>query len=222
MEADNIGIYSALLFQCQFTGCMLVNLKFICTGWVSLLVLFRRSLVLLGSWTSLGRVSVFPVMNSEGSCLIELIILRLFHFTTLLQFKYFSRLYSKFVCLWFVFSGREGLYRWTNSILCPFILRDPFKWHVCTAGIAGGRRLGYLSPAKLIFLIFLLMDSGWGLALLGPRLFIFSLGRTACFCVKKVQNFFPFSGGGGPRPAVCRFLFVCKHFRRAYLLSLKT
>ena len=109
-----------------------------------------------------------------------------FHFTTLLQFKYFSRLYSKFVCLWFVFSGREGLYRWTNSILCPFILRDPFKWHVCTAGIAGGRWLGYLSPAKLIFLIFLLMDSGWGLALLGPRLFIFSLGRTACFCVKRV------------------------------------
>ena len=192
MEADNIGIYSTLLFQCQFTGCMLVNLKFICTGWVSLLVLFRRSLVLLGSWTSLGRVSVFPVMNSEGSCLIELIILRLFHFTTLLQFKYFSRLYSKFVCLWFVFSGREGLYRWTNSTLCPFILRDLFKWHVCTAGIAGRRRLGYLSPAKLIFLIFLLMDSGWGLALLGPRLFIFSLGRTACFCVKKVQKFFLF------------------------------
>ena len=78
MEAENIGIYSALLFHCQFTGCMLVNLKFICTGWVSLLVLFRRSLVLLGSWTSLGRVSVFPVMNSEGSCLFELIILRLF------------------------------------------------------------------------------------------------------------------------------------------------
>ena len=34
--------------------------------------------MLLGSCTSLGRVSGAPVMNSEGSCLIELIILRLF------------------------------------------------------------------------------------------------------------------------------------------------
>ena len=35
------------------------------------------------------------------------------------------------------------------------------------------------------------MESGWGLAMLGPRLFIFFRGRTAWFCVRKVslQNF---------------------------------
>ena len=57
--------------------------------------------------------------------------------------------------------------------------------------------------------------------MLGPGLFIFFLGRTACFCVKKIQNFFFFRGGGGPRLAVCRFLVDCKHSRRAYLSSLK-
>ena len=127
MEADNIGIYSALLFQCQFTGCMLVNLKFICTEWVSLLVLFRRSLVLLGGCTSLGRVDGFPVMNSEGSCLNRLIFLRLFNFTLLLQIKYFSRLYSKFVCLWHVFSGRERLYRYNKFNTLPIYPEGSFQ-----------------------------------------------------------------------------------------------
>ena len=31
--------------------------------------------------------------------------------------------------------------------------------------------------------------------MLGPKLFIFFLGRTACFCVKKIQKFFLFQGG---------------------------
>ena len=56
--------------------------------------------------------------------------------------------------------------------------------------------------------------------MLGPGLFIFFLGRTACFCVKKIQ-IFPFQGGGGPRLAVCRFLVDCKHSRKAYLSFLK-
>ena len=44
--------------------------------------------------------------------------------------------------------------------------------------------LNFCDYIKTFLKLFLLMGSGWGLAMLGPRLFIFFQGRTAWFCVK--------------------------------------
>ena len=45
----------------------------------------------------------------------------------LLLIKYFSRLYSKFVCLWHVFPGREGLYRYSKFKTLAIYPKGPFQ-----------------------------------------------------------------------------------------------
>ena len=111
-----------------------------------------------------------------------------FPFFISLHIKYFSRVYSKFVCLWHVFPGREGLYGYSKfKTLAFYPLGTPLSDMFELVGFAGNRWSGYLFPLNLLYLFFLLMGSGWGLAMLGPGLFIFFLGRTAWFCVKKFQ-----------------------------------
>ena len=70
-----------------------------------------------------------------------------------------------------------------SSVPCPWpLVGSDYVW---TLKPVPCWVLNFCDYIKTFSKLFLLMGSGWGLAMLGPRLFIFFQGRTAWFCVKE-------------------------------------
>ena len=151
--------------------------------------------MLLRGCTSLGRVDGFPVMNSEGSCLNRLIFLRLFYFSRLLLIKYFSRLYSKFVCLWYVFPGREGLYRYSKFKTLANYPKGSFQVTCLTGGTRRKPSVGLSFPCKLNLINF--SFNGFRMRTCNARPWIvYILSREDRLFLREENPNISFSGGG--------------------------
>ena len=128
---------------------MLVNLKFIRTEWVLFWFYSDWSLVLLGVLYVSGSGGWLPCYELWRVLLKQANFSQAFYFSRLLLIKYFSRLYSKFVCLWYVFPGREGLYRYSKFKTLANYPKGSFQVTCLTGGTRRKPSVGFSFPCKL-------------------------------------------------------------------------
>ena len=124
------------------------------------------------------------------------------------------------MCLWHVFPGREGLYRYSKFKTLAIYPKGPFQV-TCLYWWDSPETVGWV----ILFLKFNLVNfsfNGFRMRTCNARPWIvYILSREDRLFLREENPNISFSGGGKPRLAVCRFLVNCKHFRVAFLSYLQ-